>query len=308
MPGTQTIRGEWKFVDINIGGRLRSTRINNLDFTNDIVRFSRPEMNIVRATKTFNDLSIRHFACREHCTVMGVALGEWIGNAVLRNNNYTVQGTIYLRNSVISHVEALGTVNGMRFGADSILLKRKQQRINGNVYIGNETMPLQKLTFDHIYLNYLNGHNFGDFEKSLVQRPSPMQRPIVASVIGNMRFTEPVTIGNLECFGQVNGVNFSSLGASEYNRMNELYRTMIPELSTMADAFVGAAQAKIFDRMVLRQTLSPKAIQKLFKLNELQRSNGDTLYVVLDVEADVKRVRFLGWSDVTKRLAPAEGN
>lgn len=305
--GVQIISGAWKFADVTINGNLRSTLINNLNFNNDIVRFSRPEMNIIRASKIFSELRVKNLVCQYGCSVNEVDLGEWIAKAVLVNNNYTIQGTTYLQNPVISHVDVLGTVNNMTFRADQILLKQQRQRIYGNVYIGSQANPLQKLTFESIYLNSLNGHNFTDFHLSLIQRPSITQRRIVANVATNMQFTEPLTIENLECFGQVNGVNFTSLTAINYNRLSEYYRTMIPELRSMADTYVGAVRMKTFDRMVLRQTLRPSEIGKLFKLNRMRSASGNPLYVVLSQEGDTKHVDFYKWNDDEKRLSSAKG-
>lgn len=264
-------------------------------------------MNIIRATKIFDELFIKSFVCQDGCAVNDVNLGEWIARAVLLNNNYTIQGTTYLRNPVISHVDALGTVNNITFQADRILLNHQRQRIYRNVNIGNPANPLRKLTFENIYLNYLNGQNFTDFQSSLVQRPSAMQRPIAANVASNMQFEEPLTIENLECFGQVNGINFSELTAMNYNRLSELYRAMIPELRTVEDTFVGEARAKIFDRMALRQILVANTVQKMYKLNDMRRKNEDELFAVLIQESDAKRVQFYAWSDDAKRLTPAEG-
>lgn len=306
--GIQIVSGAWKFGDVKINGNLSSTLINGLNFNNDIVRFSRPELNIVRASKTFNSLRTNNMVCPiEGGSVNGVDIGEWIGKAALLNNNYTIQGTTYLRNPVISHVDALGTVNNMTFRADSILLKQKHQRIYRNVHIGSQSNPLQKLTFESIYLDYLNEHNFTDFLLSLIQRPPSTQRSVAANVATNMQFTEPLTIENLECFGQVNEVNFSTFSATNYNRLSEFYRAKIPDLRTVADTFVGQARAKILDRMVLRQTLLANTMQRMYKLNDVQRDNGDQLYVVLSQEADAKKIQFYGWSDDAKRLTAADG-
>lgn len=306
LSGIQTISGEWKFADVKINGNLRSTLINSLNLNNDIVHFSRPEMNIVRASKTFSGLRIRNFVCGDGCSVNEVDLGEWIAKAVLVNNNYTIQGSTYLQNPVISHVDALGTVNNITFRAEQILLKTPRQSIYRNVHIGNPENPLQKLTFDSIYLNYLNGKNFTDFHSSLTQFPSASQRPLVATVATNLQFAEMLAIENLECFGQVNGVNFSSVTAIDYNPLSDYYRAVIPG-AVAADTFVGDVRTKTFDRMTLRQTLLVNKMQKLYKLNSMQMPHGEALYAVLSQEAEAKRVQFYGWSDDEKRLIPTKG-
>lgn len=304
--GIQTISGDWKFANVKMNGSLHSTLINNLNFNNDIVRFSRHEMNIICATKTFSGLRIRNLVCHNGCSVNEVDLGEWIARAVLVNNNYTIQGTTYLRNPVISRVDALATVNNMTFRADQILLKTPRQSIYRDLHIGNSENPLQKLTFESIYLNYLNGQNFTAFHLSLIQRAT--QRPIVANVATNMQFAEPLTIEDLECFVQVNGVDFSSMDAINSNRLSEYYRAMVPGLRTVAETFVGEIRTKMFDRMALRQTLLVNEMQKLYKLNSMQGPNGDALYAVLSQDADTKRVQFYGWSVDAKRLTQTEGN
>lgn len=232
------ITGDWSFVNVTINGNLSSTRINKLNFDSDIVLINRPESNIIRTAKFFESLTIGNFMCSYGCLIDNVDLGDWMAKAVLLNHNYTIQGTTYLQNPIIDSVTAFGTVNNVTFNADQILLKSKRQRIYGDVHIGNRENPLQKLTFDGIYLNYFNDHNFTDFQLSLVQRPSAAQRQIVATVSTDMQFTKPLTIDNLECFADVNGVNFSALADIKYNRMSEFYHRMMPELHTVADTFM----------------------------------------------------------------------
>lgn len=191
-------------------GSLKATTINNLNLNDDVVRWDRITGNIIRAEKQFETIFIDRLNCQFGCSIQEVNVDEWITKSVfttLRHN--TVQGKIIINNPVISHVDVFGDVNNNgKFNSKTILLKHAAQQINGTVIIGNRENPntiVQPLTFDNIYVNFINGQNFTEFHTNLVQRNR--NNEIVADIFTNMQFTESLTFDNLNNVDLTNSSN-----------------------------------------------------------------------------------------------------
>lgn len=161
------------------------------------MRWDRPDMNLIRAEKSFKSLSINQLLCHAGCSVQGVDIDEWISKGVLLDMNYTIQGTVFINDAAVSYIEALGRVNNDPFNSLTILLKHSDQRIDRIVTIGPNANPINvtPLTFNEINANYINGHNFTAFIQNRVTRGPANQ--INANILSNLQFVEPVTFENL---------------------------------------------------------------------------------------------------------------
>lgn len=266
---------------------------------NDVVRYSQPEANIIVASKFFENLKINSMQTQNSFTINEIDVQYWITHSVLLNNNYTVQGLTRLQNPIISHIESFGPVNGQKFSSENILLKTENQQINQNVHIGSHEDPLKKLTFDSIYLNNLNNQNFSHFYETLVQRPPPNQ-PLVANIYANLQFTESVRVDNLQCNGQMNGVDFKSLTDLNHNQYNQQYRSALPELYAWHNETLlrrhELKHNRIMDHFVLRQTMPSNKIIQLNKLFNTKDENGNDAFVVVSAsENGTRGIDFISW-------------
>lgn len=289
---------------INGIGNLRGTLINGLNMNNDVVRYSQPEANIIVATKFFENLSINLLRTQKRFTINEVDIDYWITHSILLNKNYTIQGQTRINNPVISHIEAFGTVNGRKFNANNILLKSTNQQINQNIFIGNQNNPLTKLTFDSIYINSLNGHNFSRFYETLVQRPFPNQ-PLIANIEANVQFIEPLQVENLQCNGQINNVNFKALTEINHNQINEQYRKALPELYAWHNETLASKQHRntIMDHFVLRQTMPSNKIMQLNKLHNTKDEQNNDVFVVVSSN----EIEFISWDRKLMKFSSING-
>lgn len=191
-------------------GSVKATTINNLNLNDDVVRWDRITGNIIRAEKQFETIHIDRLNCQFGCSIQDVNVAEWITKSVfttLRHN--TIQGKVIINNPVMSHVDVFGDVNDNgKFNSKTILLKNTPQKINGTLIIGNRESSdtiVQSLTFDNIYVNFINGRNFSEFHTNLVKRNQ--NNEIVADIFTNMQFTQPLTIDNLNNVDLTNSSN-----------------------------------------------------------------------------------------------------
>lgn len=261
-------------------------------------------MNTIRADKTFTSLSIEHLTCKYGCTVNNINVAEWISKAVLLNINYTIQGTTYLQNPIISHISVLGLVNNNTFNSNEILLKSVPQKISKNLIIGKKDNPFVKFTIDNIYVNFINAQNFTEFHNSIIQRHA-QNGAIAEEINSNMIFTEPVSFENLQCYGQINGINFSDLSNLNYNRFSKHYRMVLPQLRTMENDFISQTHIQIIDRLIVRQTL---ALNKILKIYKIRKSDSDkNNFVVLSNETGSNNIHFYEWNEYVNKLIISNG-
>lgn len=191
--------------------------MNGLNFATDIARLDRPDLNVIRAPKRFRSLTIDELQCRDGCTIQGIDMEDWIDKAAMTGLNHTIQGTVYLRNPVISHIDALGLVNNMTINTETVLLKTATQRINGIVTIGNHSNidSINSLTIDNLYVNYINEKNVREFFESLVKKDG--HGNYVGEIFSNIEFTDDVTFETLKLNGQLNGINVSQIITKPYS-------------------------------------------------------------------------------------------
>lgn len=188
-------------------GSLPSTTINGLNLDTDVVRWSTPQANIIRAPKRFQSLSMVSLWCQYGCTMQGVDIADWFSNAVFTTTNHTIQGTVYARNAIIQHVEALGLVNNMTFNSQNLLLKNRPQRVNGNLIIGNrdankfDPASMNSLTFDNLIVNSLNDRNVSEFFSNLILR----NNTDACEVDTDLEFKDRLDIDDLIVTEQFNG-------------------------------------------------------------------------------------------------------
>lgn len=270
------------------------TALNSVNLNQDVVLWNQPNTygNIIRAEKTFKLLAVDRLTCVFGCKVQDVNVDEWITKAALSMTNATIQGYVYVESPFISQINVLGKFNNNTF--QTILLKNEPQTINGNVYIGNNkpSNVLASLTFNKIFVNFVNGRNFTDFHSSLVKRDR--HNDINAKIYANMQFGGP-TFDNLY-ISQMNGANLSSANFMYPN--NQIYRSASTKLEMMVTQLVNRDRNKHFEQMVVRQTFFAANIQRLQRIHH--DINGRIIeFVALNSS---NSVLFYTWNTTTKIL------
>lgn len=187
--------------------------MNGLNFAADVARVDRPDLNIIRASKRFRSLSIDQLECRNGCTVQGVDIDDWMSRAAMINLNQNIQGTVYAQNPIISNIEAMGLVNNMTINSQTVLLKKIPQTLKGPLIIGNRsrTDSINSLTFDNLYVNFINDKNLTEFFENLVKKDG--RGNDVGEIFSNMEFTDQLNFENLKILNQLNGINVNDISS-----------------------------------------------------------------------------------------------
>lgn len=250
---------------IPFSGKLTSTTVNGLNLETDVARWNSPRTNILTAPKRFQSLSIDRLICEDSCTIQGVDVVDWISGAVMAGLNYTIQGTIYARNPVISYIEALGLVNNGTFNSKHILLKTAPQLVNGIVTIGSRSKndSITSLTFVNLLVNFINDKNVSEFFETIVKKDGNGNK--VGDIFTDIEFMDSLEIESLDVTNRLNGLNVKEISYLDNYANVQQYRMATNELDLIVDKLVNRDRFKHFERMVLRQ-LFPTEIHTLRKL------------------------------------------
>ncbi|XP_055854741.1 uncharacterized protein LOC129918300 [Episyrphus balteatus] len=169
--GKQEVTAQWKIYEALVSGDLKNIRMNNLNLVDDVIRLDVPH-NTVTGHKTVPSASIKNLYCQPRSTVNGVDLTEWIYNTVFVYENYTIRGKTTVDSAILySDIEVLGSVNNMTFDENNLLLRNKDQVINGNVQILNKFPKEKRIlsnSFEEVQTENLNGSNIDNFFKNQI--------------------------------------------------------------------------------------------------------------------------------------------
>lgn len=189
-------------------------------------------------------------------------MADWISGAVLTGFNYTIQGTVYAENPIISYIEALGPVNNITFNSQNVLLKSADQRLNGPIIIANanqlnSTSAITSLTFDKLYVNFINDKNVSEFFANLIQR-NEHGHIDVGEIFSDMEFMNGLDIDHLQITGQLNGINVNEnlpIDSKAYGT-NQQYRMASEQIDAVVRNLTMRKPFKHFDHMLQRQTFN----------------------------------------------------
>lgn len=191
---------------------------------------------------------------------------EWITKATLTGSNYTIQGTVYANNPVISYVEALDTVNNMTFNSQTLLLTNTAQTLNGVVTIGNRlaTDRIHSLTFDNLYVNFINDKNVSEFFENLIQKDAIGND--AGEVYTHLEFSDRIEFDNLTIVNQLNDINVPAIMSQNHLLYGNQYRAAANELDSIADHLNRRNKFKHFKQLALIQQTLPPEVQGLQQL------------------------------------------
>ncbi|XP_031630094.1 uncharacterized protein LOC116345133 [Contarinia nasturtii] len=288
---TQFIRGHWTVNEIRFLGNLSSTTINGLNFASDIVRWDRPDLNVIHAPKRFRSLTVEQLTCRDRCTLQGVDMEDWTDRAAMTGLNQTIQGTVYIRNPVISSIQVLGQVNNMEINSQSVLLKGVPQRMNGIVTIGNRSHidSISSMTIENLMVNFINDKNVSEFFENLVKKDG--RGNDVGEIFSNIEFINGVDFENINT-DFLNGLNVNEVTSQDHIMYRDKLRAATDKLDAIVNKLIRREKFAHFDQMIVRRILSPST-------QRVQRLLG---YDYEFVANNHSHVEFYTWNWNTKTL------
>uniref|UniRef100_A0A182IQZ7 Uncharacterized protein n=1 Tax=Anopheles atroparvus TaxID=41427 RepID=A0A182IQZ7_ANOAO len=168
-------------------------------------------VNNFTAIKRFRELHVETIICPPPCVIQEVDMDEWYKNGLRLKGNQTIEGTLHIVDGVITgNVEVLGTVNGIRFDPDHLLLKTTPQSINGSLSLitkfpkENKIFPM---VFESLHAKMINGKDVARFLTNAARRdtnPLIINNPV--SFVSPMEAEETVLEGDM-----LFGVNITDL-------------------------------------------------------------------------------------------------
>uniref|UniRef100_A0A182Q8K7 Uncharacterized protein n=1 Tax=Anopheles farauti TaxID=69004 RepID=A0A182Q8K7_9DIPT len=304
----QEITGKWQFHDVVINGDFHVQTLNGHNVETELLRNDIPASNF-SASKRFRELHVESIVCAPPCVIQEVDMDEWYANGLRLRGNQTVEGTLRITNGVItSNLEVLGTVNGLHFDAEHLLLKSMPQTVNGTLRIitkfpkENKIFPL---VFESLHAKAINGK---DVEKFLSNVALVEQNPLTVNV--------PVTLaGPLEAdetlveSDMIFGVNVTQLlQSTAYNSGMKELASQVRSLNSVNDklaenVFENSPVFSHFDKM---KPMAVQAVRMLVLTLPILPGPVDLIIVHSTSSSRPSAIDFYHWSDKSSSLVPAK--
>ncbi|XP_017012150.2 uncharacterized protein clos [Drosophila takahashii] len=198
--GVHAISGKWDLKEVSVKGNLKNALINQLNLVDDIVRV--PENNssmsplTIEARKTIHSATINYLHNNPASLVAEIPLDKWINEAAYIYGNHSIAGTTRLDNvNLYNDLIVKGTVNGVPWQSDKLLLRDQKQDIQGSLLVANNHPVRQQIfsnNVENLWVDSVNGLSVNELLANKAQN-----RPNL-HVESQMIFTQPLTVGHYE--------------------------------------------------------------------------------------------------------------
>ncbi|XP_050067709.1 uncharacterized protein LOC126556488 [Anopheles maculipalpis] len=304
----QEISGKWQFREVEIHGDFYPQTLNGYNVETDLLRKDVAIGNFT-ASKRFRELHVESIVCAPPCVIQGIDMDEWYANGLRLRGNQTIEGTLHINDAIITgNLEVLGTVNGMQFDAEHLLLKSLPQNVNGTLRLVTK-FPKENvifpLVFESLNVTEINGKDVEQFMTNVALiSQNPLIVDIPVTLVQPLEAEETILEGDM-----VFGTNVTQLLLStSYGKNINALASQVRSLNSVNDklaqnVFENSPVFSHFDK------IKPLAVQavRMFVLTVTIHAGPMELVVVHSAEPNrPSTVDFYHWSDKKSSLVPAK--
>uniref|UniRef100_A0A6P4EBK3 LOW QUALITY PROTEIN: uncharacterized protein LOC108040825 n=1 Tax=Drosophila rhopaloa TaxID=1041015 RepID=A0A6P4EBK3_DRORH len=275
--GVHTISGKWELPEASVSGNLNNVLINQLNLADDVVRIpqnndsSNPSLTI-EALKIVKSATINRLTITPESQVAEVPMSKWINEAAYLYGNHSIAGTTLLDNvNLFNDLSVKGPVNGILWQPDTLLLRDKDQDVQGSLLVANSLPEQQRILSTNVENLWVDSVNGLPINELLVNKAQNRQNLHVES---QLIFTQPLTVGHYEVG------NGNVLLDNDYKRKRGVNRNAIEnwdQLQKNIDAVKNrlGKPPKVLENFVLLQKLPHKAS----RMKIISLANDDVLTI-----------------------------
>uniref|UniRef100_A0A182WDY6 Uncharacterized protein n=1 Tax=Anopheles minimus TaxID=112268 RepID=A0A182WDY6_9DIPT len=304
----QEISGKWQFHDVEIHGNFKPKTLNGYNVETDLLRVDVPFGNFT-AAKRFRELHAENVVCAPPCVIQGVDMDEWYANGLRLRGNQTIEGTLHIKDGIITgNLEVLGTVNGMQFDAEHLLLKSVPQNVNGTLRLVTK-FPKENKIFPLVFES-LNAKaiNEKDVEKFMNNVALISQNPLIVNI--PVTLVEPLEAEETILEGDmVFGTNVTHLlqSTSYHEDINEL-ASQVRSLNSVNDKLAQSVieNSPVFSHFDRMKPLVVQAVRMLVLTVSMHTGPMDLVAVHSAETNRPAAIDFYHWSDKKSTLIPAK--
>uniref|UniRef100_A0A182N2V7 VWFD domain-containing protein n=1 Tax=Anopheles dirus TaxID=7168 RepID=A0A182N2V7_9DIPT len=304
----QEITGKWQFHDMKIHGDFHVQTLNGYNVETELLRNDVTAGNFT-ASKRFRELHVESIVCAPPCVIQEVDMDEWYANGLRLRGNQTVEGTLRIVNGVItSNLEVLGTVNGLHFDAEHLMLKSIPQTVNGTLRIVTKFPKENKifpLVFESLHAHAINGKDVEKFLKNVaLVEQNPLTVNIPVTFAGPLEADETLFESDM-----VFGVNVTQLlQRTAYTSGVKELASQVRSLNSVNDklaenVFENSPVLSHFDKM---KPMTVQAVRMLVLTIPMHPGPMDLVVVHSAQPSRPSVIDFYHWSDEASTLVPAK--
>ncbi|KAH8270837.1 hypothetical protein KR018_006377 [Drosophila ironensis] len=204
--GVHTVTGQWNLSKASVAGNLSNVLVNQLNLSNDVLRISNnpdyPPPNI-EAPKFVSSAVITDLYVTSDGRVANVPVSKWINEAAYIYGNHSIAGLTRLESvNVFNDLGVAGPVNGIHWQPDNLLLRDKNQSLQGSLLVANNLPEEQRIysnNVENLWVDSVNGLPVNDLLENKAQNTPNLH------VESQLIFKQPLTVGHYEV-GSDNGL------------------------------------------------------------------------------------------------------
>ncbi|XP_033149166.1 LOW QUALITY PROTEIN: uncharacterized protein LOC108594674 [Drosophila busckii] len=197
--GTHTVTGQWHLPEATVQASLHHVSINQLNLVDDVLRSDNRGITTITAPKYVKSAAIKRLFATPSSTVAGVPVAQWINNTVYIYGNHSIKGTTILESvNLYNDLRVAGTVNGIHWQPDQLILCNQEQQIPGALVIDNTLAEQQRIlsnNMEELWVDRIDGLDVNELlENKAHNRPN-------LHVESKLIFSQPITVANYEFSG-----------------------------------------------------------------------------------------------------------
>ncbi|KFB50075.1 AGAP011897-PA-like protein [Anopheles sinensis] len=304
----QEITGKWTFHNLQILGDLHINMLNGHNVQTDYMRTDVSANNFT-VTKRFRELHVESIVCPPPCVIQEVDMDEWYKNGLRLKGNQTLEGTLRIVDGVITgNVEVLGTVNGVRYDVDHLLLKSVPQSVNGTMSLitkfpkENKIFPL---VFESLHAQTINRK---DVAKFLTNAARNDKNPL--TIRNSVTFVNPLEVEETLLEGDMLfGTNITHLilSTSYHTGVNEL-EAQVRSLNSVNEKLSENVfeSSPVFSHFEKLKSLPIHAVRMLVFTLPLFPKPVEVVAVHMADSSRPSAINFYLWNSKESRLMPAK--
>uniref|UniRef100_A0A182T105 Uncharacterized protein n=1 Tax=Anopheles maculatus TaxID=74869 RepID=A0A182T105_9DIPT len=309
----QEISGKWLLHDVEIHGNpghrdFYPKTLNGYNIESDLLRKDVPIGNFT-APKRFRELHAESIVCAPPCVIQGVNMDEWYANGLRLRGNQTIEGTLYIHDAIITgNLEVLGTVNGMQFDVEHLLLKSLPQNVNGTLRLVTK-FPKENiifpLVFESLNATAINGKNVEQFMKNVAQiSQNPLVINIPVTLLHPSEAEETVLEGDM-----IFGTNVTQLLLNtSYRKDINALASQVRSLNSVNDRLAQSVfeNSPVFSHFDKMKPLAVQAVRMFVLPVTIPAGPIDLVVVHTTAPNRPSAIEFYHWSDKRSSLVPAK--
>lgn len=162
--GIHTVSGQWNLSKAHVSGNLSNVLVNHLNPATDVLLINKNNIGsptAINASKIVKEATINRLYATDSSQVADVPIAKWINEAAYIYGNHSISGATRLESvSLYNDLRVNGSVNGILWQPENLLLRETDQTSKGSLLVANNFPEQQRIysnNVENLWVDDING-------------------------------------------------------------------------------------------------------------------------------------------------------